>query len=86
MPVHAGDERGCAIKKILAVLKIEDGKVAAGLIIVAGREIDDEVALVSEKARTETFVLAEIVTSRSLASTCCPGATRSFVTRPLMGA
>src|SRR6202022_5206245 len=27
-----------------------------------------------------------IVTSRSLASTCCPGVTRSFVTRPEIGA
>ena len=93
VPVHAGNEGGGAIEKILAVVKIEDGKTAAGLIVVAGREIDDEVALVSEEARAETFVLAEIgaahgamVTRRSLASTCCPGVTRSLVTRPEMGA
>ena len=58
VPVHARDERGCAVEKILAVVKIKDGKVARGLIVVAGRKIDDEIALVSKEARAKTFMLA----------------------------
>src|SRR5580698_9183694 len=88
VPVLSG--KGCgAVEKILAVVKIEDGEAAIGLIVVAGREIDDEVALIAEKARTEIIVFAKlavvhgtICTSRSLASTCCPCVTRSFATFP----
>src|SRR2546430_12666857 len=53
-----------------------DGEMAQGLVSVAGRRVDDEVALVAEKARAKLFVFAElsgthgaIVTRRSLAST-----------------
>src|SRR5580692_10741862 len=82
--------KGCgAVEKILSVVKIEDREAAIGLLVVSGREIDDKVALIAEKARTEIIVFAKlavvhgtICTSRSLASTCCPCVTRSFATFP----
>jgi len=93
VPILAGDEGSGAIEKILAVVKIEDGETAGGLGGVSGRSVNDEVALVAEKARAEFFVLAELsgthgamVTRRSFASTCWPEVTRIFTTRPEMGA
>src|SRR6266478_4213903 len=92
-PVLPGDEGSGAIEKILAVMKIEDGKMARGLIGVAGRSVNDEVALIAEKARAELFVFAELsrthgamATRRSLASTCWPEVTKIFTMRPEMGA
>ena len=93
VPVLAGNEGSGAIEKILAVVKIENGEMAGGLIGVSGRRVDNEVALVAEKARAEFFVFAElsgthgaIITRRSFASTCCPEVTRIFTMRPEMGA
>src|SRR6266481_869256 len=93
VPVLPGDEGSGAIKKILAVLEIEDRETARGLIVVAGRSVNNEVALIAEKARTEIFVFPELsrthgamVTRRSLASTCWPEVTRIFTIRPEMGA
>src|SRR6267378_7555234 len=85
VPILTRDEGSRTIEKILAVVKIEDGKMARGLLGVAGRSVDDEVALVAEKARAKLFVFAELsgthgamVTRRSFASTCCPEVTSSF--------
>src|SRR5216683_1324600 len=93
MPVLPGDEGGCAVEKILAVMKIEDGKMARGQLSVSGRSVNDEVALIAEKARAELFVFAELsgthgamATRRSFASTCWPELTRIFTMRPEMGA
>src|SRR5207247_6045736 len=78
VPVLAGNEGSGAIEKILAVVKIENGEMAGGLIGVSGRRVDNEVALVAEKARAELFVFAElcgtqgaIVRRRFFASTRC---------------
>ena len=93
VPVLPRDEGSGGIEEILAVLKIEDGEMAQGLVSVSGRRVDDEVALVAEKARAKLFVFAElsgthgaIVTRRSFASTCCPEVTSSFTMRPDIGA
>ena len=40
-------EGGGAIEKVLAVVKVEDREAAFWLLVVTGREIDDEVALVA---------------------------------------
>src|SRR6266567_2984323 len=91
--VLPGDEGSDAIEEILAVMKIQDGEMARGLVRVSGRRVNDEVALIAEKARAEFFVFAELsgthgamVTRRSFASTCCPEVTRTFTMRPEMGA
>src|SRR5580704_2251347 len=60
VPVLPGDEGSGAVKKILAVMKIKDGKTAPGLLRVAGRSVDDKVALVAKEARTKLFVFAEL--------------------------
>src|SRR5229473_1056280 len=93
VPILPGDEGCGAVEKILAVMKIEDGKMARGLLGVSGRSVNDEVALIAEKARAELFVFAELsgthgamATRRSLASTCWPEVTRIFTMRPEMGA
>lgn len=49
MPVLPRDERGGAVEKILAVVKIEDGKIMTGLLMIARRRVHDEVALIAEK-------------------------------------
>jgi hypothetical protein len=74
-------------------VQIENREAALRLVVIAGRKIDDEVALVTQKAGAEFLVLVElrrvhgtIMTNRSLASTCWPGATSSLVTRPEIGA
>src|ERR1700687_2343008 len=92
-PVLPGDEGGAATEEILAVMKREDGEMAPGLVGVSGRRINDEAALIAEKARAELFVFAELsgthgamVTRRSFASTCCPEVTSSFMMRPEIGA
>src|SRR6266571_2353929 len=79
VPVLPGDEGRRAIEKILPVVKIENGKPPRGLLRVAWRGVDDEVALIAQEARSEPFVLAElsrahgaIATRRSFASTCWP--------------
>ncbi len=81
------------LKKVLPVVKTKDGKVAPGLIVVARWHVNNQVALIAEKAGAKLFVLTEssgthgaIITSRSLASTCCPGVTKSFAMRPETGA
>src|SRR6266404_6873856 len=93
VPVLPGNEGGGAIEEILAVMKIEDGEMAPGLVGVSGRRVDDEVALIAEKARAELFVYAELsgthgamVTRRPFAATCCPEVTSSFRMRPEIGA
>ena len=59
VPVLAG--KGCgAIKEILAVVEIKDREATPRLLIVAGREIDDQVALIPEEARAELVVFARI--------------------------
>src|SRR5579885_3577911 len=77
----------------VAVVQIEHGKAPPSLVIVAGRKIDDEVALVAQEPGAKLFVLAQLtgahgamVTSKSLASTCWPGDASTLVTRPAIGA
>ena len=92
-PILPWDEGGGAIEEILSVLKIEDGKMAPGLVSISGRRINDEVALVAEEPRVKLFVFAELsgthgamVTRRSFASTCRLGVTNSFTMRLEIGA
>ena len=59
VPVLAG-EGGGAVEKILTVLEIEDREAAPGLLVVAGREIDDQVALIAQEARAKLIVFAEL--------------------------
>ena len=93
VPILSRNERGGAVKEVLAIVKIEDGKMAPRLVAVAGRRVNDKVALIAKKSRAKLFVFAKLsrthgvmVTRRSFASTCCPEATRSFATRPEIGA
>src|SRR5229473_1771379 len=58
VPVLPGDEGSGAIEEILAIMKIKDGETAPGLAGVTGRRVNDEVALIAEKARGELFVFA----------------------------
>jgi hypothetical protein len=41
-------------------VEIEDREAAVGLFVVAGRNIDDQVALIAEEARAELLVFAEL--------------------------
>src|SRR5258708_39562506 len=93
VPVLTLNKRSRTIKKILPIMQIENREAAVRLFVVAWRNIHHQASLVAQELRTEIFVSAElsvaqgvIVTSRSLASTFCPGVTRSFVTRPETGA
>ena len=93
VPVLARDKGSGSIEEILAIMKIEDRKMAPGPVSISGRRVNDEVALIAKKARAELFVFAElsrthgaIVTRRSFASTCCPEVTSSFTTLPEIGA
>ncbi len=93
VPIHSGNEGGGAIEKILAVVHVQDWKAALRLLVIARRKINDEITLIAEETRAELFVPEKlgcahgtIITSRSLASTCWPGATNSLLTRPVMGA
>src|SRR5712692_6185437 len=45
VPVLPWDEGGGAIEEILAVMKIEDGEMAPGLVRISGRRVNNEVAL-----------------------------------------
>ena len=47
-PGAAGEERGARVEEVLAILQVEDGVGAFGLLVVAGGEIDDQVALVRQ--------------------------------------
>src|SRR5258707_13490194 len=60
VPILPRDEGSGAIEKILAVMEIEDRGMALGLIGVAGRGVNDEVALIAEEARTALFVIVEL--------------------------
>jgi hypothetical protein len=60
VPVLPWDEGGGAVEKILAVVKIEDGKMTSGLLVITGRSVDDEIALIAEKARAKFFVFAKL--------------------------
>jgi len=93
VPVLPLNKRSRAVKKILPIVQVKNRKTAVRLFVVSRREIHHQASLVTQELGTEIFVSAElsvaqgvIVTSRSLASTFCPGATRSFVTRPETGA
>src|SRR6266705_3511987 len=92
-PILPRDEGGGAIEEILSVMKIEDRKMAPGLVSVSGRRINDEVALVAEEPGVKLSVFAELsgthgamVTRRSFASTCRLGVTNRFTMRLEMGA
>jgi sulfite reductase beta subunit-like hemoprotein len=50
----------------LSVVEIEDGKAAIGLLVVAGREIDDEVALIAKEARAKGVVFAELTVTHEM--------------------
>jgi hypothetical protein len=78
VPIDAREGRG-AIKKILTIVEIEDGKMALRLLFIAGGKINHQVTLVAQKARAKFVVFTKLagahgtmVTSRSLASTCWP--------------
>ena len=58
VPVHSGDKSRCAVEKILAVVEIKDGEATLRLLVIAGRDVDNEIALVAEKARAKLFMFA----------------------------
>ena len=93
VPIHPRDERSGAVKQILPIVQIKHRIRPAVLVIVAGRQINDQVAAITQESRGKLLMFIEIraahvamTTRRSLASTCCPGATSSLVTRPAIGA
>lgn len=59
LPGAAGDEGGAAVKEVLAVVEIEDGVEAVGLLLVAGRQVDDEVAVFRQVVAGESAMKAE---------------------------
>src|ERR1700730_480386 len=92
VPVDARESRG-AVEKILAVVHVKDREALPGLVIVARRKIYDPVAPIAQESRAEPLVFVKLagslgvmVTSRSFASMCWPGVTRSLLIRPEMGA
>ena len=59
LPGAAADERCFRIEEILAVVHVEDRIVALGMEIVAGRNVDDQVASVGEKSAVEGAMQAK---------------------------
>src|SRR5690349_726698 len=56
VPILTSDEGSGAVDKILAIVKIEYGTLTGGPLGVTGRRVNNEIALVAEKARAEFFV------------------------------
>ncbi len=52
-PGAAGNERGAGVDEVLAVVEIEDGKVAGGVGEVGFREVDGDVSAAGKEARAE---------------------------------
>src|SRR5712692_4721092 len=80
MPVHPGDEGCRPIKQVLPIVQIKRRKLPSGLRVVARRQIDHQVALIPQKARTKSLMFPEvrvahgtIFTGKSLAWMGCPG-------------
>ena len=53
LPGVVGDVRGAAVEEVLAVVEIEDRKMARGLVDVGFRQVDFDVASVRQEARLE---------------------------------
>src|SRR4249920_3407542 len=51
VPILPRNEGRGAIKKILSVMEIENGVLPVRLRVIAGREINNQIALITEKAR-----------------------------------
>ena len=60
VPVLPGNEGSSAVEEILTVVKIENRETAVRLFRIAGRGVNDKVALVAEKTGAEPFVFAEL--------------------------
>jgi hypothetical protein len=60
VPILSRNKRGGAVEEILPIVKIEDRETARGLFSVAGRCVNDKVALIAKEARAKLFVFAEI--------------------------
>src|SRR5437879_1739117 len=60
VPVHAGNKGSGAVEKILPVVHIEDWEAPVRLVVISGREIDNEVALIAKKARAKLFMFVEL--------------------------
>jgi hypothetical protein len=60
VPILSRKKRGSAVEEILPIVKIEDWETARGLFRVAGRRVNDKVALIAKESRAESFMLAEI--------------------------
>ena len=58
VPIHAGDEGGRPIEKILAILQVKHRIARLRIFLVAWRKIDDQVARARKKSRAILFVLA----------------------------
>ena len=59
LPGTTRDERGAWIKEVLAVLKVEDGVMTVGVLVVIGWEIEDDVAWIGEVGALELEVKAQ---------------------------
>jgi hypothetical protein len=66
------DVGGAAVEKILAVVEIEDGKMARGVVDVGFRQVDFDVASVGQEARLKlpedeiARVVVELVRGREI--------------------
>jgi len=58
-PGAAGDERGSRVEEILSVIQIENGVSAVGVLVEAGRQVDNEVARVGEMLARERAMQAK---------------------------
>src|SRR5882724_2787882 len=86
VPVLPRNEGRGAVKEILSVMKIEDGKLARRLLLVSRRCVNDEVALIAKEARAKLFMFAElrgahgaVFTGESFAATDGPAGTCSSI-------
>ena len=66
LPGAAGNVGSAGIEEILAVLQVEHGVAAFGLLVIAGREVDDQVALVRQVMAGKAAMQAQAGMERGL--------------------
>ena len=66
VPIHAGNKGSGAVEKVLAIVQVENREAALRLLVIAGRKIDDEVALIAKEARAKGVVFAELAVAHEI--------------------
>src|SRR5437899_9535095 len=60
MPIHPRYKRSRPVKQILPVVQIKHRISAIPLLVIAGRQIDDQVSAIPQKSRRKLLVFDEI--------------------------